>query len=269
MKIKVLVENISHKSDLRGEHGLSLLIECEKELILFDTGQSPLFYENANHLYEDLSDVSMVIISHGHYDHGGGLKKALDIINGPVYIQEDALGNLYACKDTCRYIGIEKAIKNSKAFIKVKGDYEINDKMILLNQIGKEYPLPDMNSHLYMEKHGHNQRDDFSHEQSLIIKENNKIILVTACSHLGILNIISACQKKVGRLPDIVFGGFHLSSDYSGFIDGHIDYITDKLNQMDIQYFTGHCTGSKGYEILKRILKDKIKHFYVGEVYEF
>lgn len=107
-----------------------------------------------------------------------------------------------------------------------------------------------MNNHLYMEKDGHKERDDFSHEQSLILMENNKILLVAGCSHVGILNIISACQK-LGRLPDMVFGGFHLSSDHSGFVDSHIECIADELNQMDIQYYTGHCTGAKGYEILK------------------
>lgn len=269
MKIKVLVENISHNLTLRGEHGLSLLIEFEDDLILFDTGQTTLFYENANAMSEDLSLVTKVIISHGHYDHIGGLKKTLDTIQGPVYIQEDALKSLYSCKETCKYIGIEELLKDSKEIIKIKGDYQINDKMILLNQVERKYPLPEMNNHLYVEKNGCRQKDDFSHEQSLILIENHKIILVTGCSHLGILNIISACQNKVGRLPDIVFGGFHLSSDHSGFIDGHIDYIAHELDQMDIKYFTGHCSESKGYEILKGKLKSKIGHFYVGDIYEF
>lgn len=137
MKIKVLVENMSQRSDLNGEHGLSLLIELENQKILFDTGQSPLFYENARDLSEDLSGVSKMIISHGHYDHVGGLKRALDTIRGPIYIQADAFNSLYSCRDTCKYIGMEDSIKSSQAFIKVKGDYEIDDKMILLNQVEK------------------------------------------------------------------------------------------------------------------------------------
>jgi 7,8-dihydropterin-6-yl-methyl-4-(beta-D-ribofuranosyl)aminobenzene 5'-phosphate synthase len=269
MKIKILVENISRHSHMKSEHGLSLLIHFKDQKILFDTGQSDLFYKNAVSFSEDLSQVSMIIISHGHYDHGGGLKKALDIINAPIYIQEDAFNNIYSCRDACKYIGLEESLKNSKAFVKVKGDYEIEQDIILLNEVKIIYPLPEMNGHLYIEKEGIKERDEFFHEQSLILNENNKNILITGCSHLGILNIISACEHKIGRLPNIVFGGFHLSSDSSGFIDPQIDFVSKELSNMNIEYYTGHCTGVGGFKRLEEKLKDKKKIFRTGDVFDF
>ena len=91
MKCTVLVENTSLNEHYRCEHGLSLFIETAGQRILFDTGQSDLFAENAEKLGVDLSQVDFAVISHGHYDHGGGIQKFLDINHSaPVYIHEDA-----------------------------------------------------------------------------------------------------------------------------------------------------------------------------------
>jgi 7,8-dihydropterin-6-yl-methyl-4-(beta-D-ribofuranosyl)aminobenzene 5'-phosphate synthase len=78
MKISVLCENTTKKENILSEHGLSLFIETEKHKILFDMGQSDAFLKNAKTLGIDLSTVDIAILSHGHYDHGGGLRAFLE-----------------------------------------------------------------------------------------------------------------------------------------------------------------------------------------------
>ena len=93
MKITCLAENTTSRPDIEAEHGLSLYIETNGKKILFDMGQGELFIRNAKRLGIDLSDVDIAVISHGHYDHGGGLRSFLEINKkAPVYISEHAFG---------------------------------------------------------------------------------------------------------------------------------------------------------------------------------
>lgn len=96
MRITCLIENTASDEKFIAEHGLSLYVETDKAKILFDMGQSDAFVSNADKLGINLSDVDLAILSHGHYDHGGGLRKFLDINkNAPVYINRYAFEPRY------------------------------------------------------------------------------------------------------------------------------------------------------------------------------
>ena len=96
MIIKALTENTSKNENIFSEHGLSLYIETENHKILFDMGQTDLFYKNAQTMGVDLRAVDVAVLSHGHYDHGGGLKKFLEINStAPVYLSRFAFGDYY------------------------------------------------------------------------------------------------------------------------------------------------------------------------------
>ena len=96
MKITALAENVSTTEDLGSEHGLSLFIETEAHKLLFDTGQGSLFAENAVKLGVDLKQVERCVISHGHYDHTGGLYPFLSINSkAKVYIKKEAFISKY------------------------------------------------------------------------------------------------------------------------------------------------------------------------------
>ena len=107
MKITALTENTPFNDNISAEHGLSLYIETEKHNILFDMGQTSLFAENAKKLGIDLTKVDIAVLSHGHYDHGGGLTEFLKINKtAPVYINRYAFGDYY--NGTEKYIALEE-----------------------------------------------------------------------------------------------------------------------------------------------------------------
>ena len=111
MRIVSLVDNISERSDIGSEHGLSFYIETTNHKILFDLGASALFSKNAEILGIDLELVDTVIISHGHYDHGGGLKHFMTINQkAKIYIKKEAFLDYYSIKeDGFEYIEIGRA----------------------------------------------------------------------------------------------------------------------------------------------------------------
>lgn len=116
MKITALTENTSCKPEIGCEHGLSLLIETEKYRILFDMGQTDLFAQNAEALGIDLTTVDLAVLSHGHYDHGGGLEKFLSLNQtAKVYLNEHAFEPHY--NGTEKYIGLDQALKSSDRLV--------------------------------------------------------------------------------------------------------------------------------------------------------
>ena len=123
MKIVTLMENTACREDLCCEHGLSLYIETENHRILFDAGQSAAFADNAEKLGVALETVDFAVLSHGHYDHGGGLGKFLECNKGaPVYVSSHAFEPHYSRNG---YIGLEPALQHSERMIPVSETTEL------------------------------------------------------------------------------------------------------------------------------------------------
>ena len=257
MKITCLAENTCKNKNLTCEHGLSLYIETQELKILFDMGQTELFYENAQKLGIDLEAVDFAVLSHGHYDHGGGLKKFLEINkSAPVYLSRYAFGSYY--NGTEKYIGLDVSLKESNRLIFTEDELKINDYSSLFSCNEKERKHDLGSFGLNMNIDGQFLPDDFRHEQYLLIKENGRKILISGCSHKGIMDITEWFY------PDVLVGGFHYSklelddklSEYARFLDG---FNTD--------FYTCHCTGVQQYEYMKHYIK-KLRYLSCGDQIE-
>ncbi len=269
MVIKTLSENTSVSKEYGCEHGLSLLIETKKHKILFDTGASDLFIDNAEKMGEDIATVDIAIISHGHYDHGGGLKAFLNANSkAKVYINHKAFDRHFARRPngTKAYIGLDASMSPNERFIYAHDELIIDDGLKLFSNVKGRRCFPSGNGDLFMEERDSMILDDFSHEQNLIIREDGKILLVAGCAHNGIVNILGHIQIKENILPTHVIGGFHL---YNRSADKFEDpaivrRIGEYLKNTKSQYYTGHCTGIEPYGLLKKMMSDQIQYLSAG-----
>ena len=293
MRIINLVENTEGASGCGVEHGLCFYIETEKHKLLMDTGQTGLLLENAEKLGIDLTEVDTVVLSHGHYDHGGGILPFAKINpTAKIYVPEKAFGEYYSMnKDgEPHYIGLAKEIQELPQVVKVSakasleakpeakpeaseeakaadGIYRIDDELALFSGIGSEHVIPSTNQRLKKKTEDGFVQDDFAHEQCLVISEGVKKVLLSGCAHHGILNIMDRYCELFGEEPDFVISGFHMMKKHN-YSDEDINMIIDTalaLRQYKTVFYTGHCTGVEPYNAMKKLMGDQLHYVHSGD----
>ncbi len=256
MKITVLCEDTALDSRFQAEHGLSLLIETDRHTILFDAGQSDVFMKNAQALGLSLEAVDLVVLSHGHYDHGNGLLPFLQANQtATVYLREEAFNTFYHGE---RYIGLSERLRAfSDRFHVVSGDepISIDSQVALLPARSLPKATP---SALTEQKDGRMQSDAFDHEQYLLLTQGEYRVLFTGCAHRGIEAIAEeACKQNATHL----IGGFHLSDETD---DAALQRIASCLLDSRLSCYTGHCTGESAYRRLSDALQSRLHRLRSG-----
>jgi 7,8-dihydropterin-6-yl-methyl-4-(beta-D-ribofuranosyl)aminobenzene 5'-phosphate synthase len=279
MHLTTLIENSPGVEGLKSQHGISFLIRTAQKTILFDTGQDATFLENARLLGIDLSLVDFAVISHGHYDHGGGLGAFLNAYPGiPVYLHRSS-GEATWARDLFRYrpIGLqpEHLARHGGRFIWIDASTEIAPGIALLANIPRPEPVPAGNKRLLIKKGGRYQIDPFLHEIVLTVVEEDGMVIVTGCGHSGVTNIVLAAKSWYTGVPvKAVIGGFHLTDrsfpGLPGETPGYLRNIAKELKNLGCQRIvTGHCTGKKAEAILKDEFKEYCEILYTGYSKEF
>ncbi len=248
MKITALVENTT-KGIAKAKHGLSLHIATQKQSILFDLGSDETLFTNAKALGIDIASVDTVIISHGHYDHGGALEHFLRVnTHAKVYIQRKAFDEYYSKAGAVKkYIGLDKKLADHEQIVCLDGDYSINDTLRVFTVAHKDKCYSDVNTLLYAK----DAPDTFEHEQHALITEQ-KTVLLMGCGHAGIVNIM---EKAQAYAPDICVGGYHLYSVPSKHTVGIelLEAIAHELRAYtQTVFYTCHCTGEAAFQYLSQ-----------------
>lgn len=274
MRIVNLIENTEGHNGCLPAHGLSFYVETGQHRLLMDLGPSEDTLRNAETLGIDLSGVDTVVLSHGHYDHSGGiLSFAKQNDRAVIYMQENADGDYYADESVrdgeqyLKYIGIDKEISHLPNVRAIRGNYKIDEALSLFQIQKRTHELPFTNKRLLVKQGDTYVRDDFPHEQYLVIAEGRQHVLLSGCAHNGILSILDEYRRLYGGDPDLVISGFHLMKQtaYTEHQTQEIRAIAEELKGYQTKLITCHCTGLPAYEIMKDILGPQLSYCHTGD----
>lgn len=274
MKVVTLMENTACADTLAHAHGLSLYIETPRHKVLFDMGPNEDFLCNAKKLGVDLAAVDIAVLSHGHYDHGGGLRAFCGVnARARILIRPDAFGDFYALDPgkEPEYIGLAPDLRELEGRFLPVGTYlRLDEELSVFSDEGDRFPAMDASAKLREKVGVEYCPDRFTHEQNLLVESGGKAVLFAGCAHRGIVNILAGAKAHLGRAPDAVFGGFHFFQLDHGTPEGDalITSTARALLPGETVYYTGHCTGRYAYDLMKPILGGRLRPMTGGGVVE-
>ena len=270
MIIKAIVENTTISDEYKPKHGLCLYVEAQGHKMLFDLGPNALFLKNLEKMGINVEKIDTVVISHGHADHGGGLEAFLEKnTQARIYIRKSAFQPHFikVAKIPIR-VSLDPKLINTGRFIFTKDVDMIDNGLVLISGVRGRSFLSEANTKLFVRKHKQMVNDDFMHEQSLLITENERTALISGCSHAGIVNIQKKAEHVHGDGIDLVVGGFHLYNPPTGKYESDelIDGVADALSGYGSTYYTCHCTGEKAYDRMKEKMGDRLNYLATGDM---
>ena len=272
MRIINLMENTEGTQGCVYQHGLSCYVETERHKLLVDAGPSADFMENAKRLGIDLGKVDTLVLSHGHYDHSGGILPFAKINpNALIYLQALATGEYYAYDGAelgYRFIGIDPGIAKLPQARLLNGDERIDEELSLFVMDQNQWPVPSTNKRILEKVGGEYVRDAFLHEQVLVVRSEGKNLVFSGCAHNGVLNVMDTFLRKYQAEPDVLVSGFHLmkKTEYREDQLDEIDEIARSLMKYErTKFYTCHCTGIPAYERMKAIMGERLTYVHAGE----
>ncbi len=281
MRVTALIENgaLEGREDLQPEWGLSLFVELNGNKILFDTGASGAFAANAEKLGVEISDVDLAVVSHHHFDHGGGLARFFELNRkAPVFLREGPRTNRYFRLPGLikRPIGLDLALleRFENRIEYVSEMRVISPGVYLLTAIGSAHPRPKGNRRLFADSSGTLIPDPFDHELLMAVHEDDGMTVFTGCSHHGVLNLIDAARAQFPHTPvKAVFGGFHLVGlpffNSMAASRSEVREIGCKMmERVAGTVYSGHCTGEKAFGVLSEVMGEKLKAISTGSSVE-
>lgn len=274
MRLTTLIDNNASKNSLLfNEHGLSFYIEMDGKKILFDTGQSSHAIENAEQLNIDLDHLDYVILSHNHYDHGGGMKKLMEETSSSFNL---IIGHSFFLKKYGQAEGKYKYLGNvfdeddlhlkniSMKFLK-EDMYSISEHVLLFSNFNNKVDFEDPSEKFYIQHNQRYEEDQFMDEIVMAIKLDQGLLVISGCAHTGIVNILETISKRTKMPVYGVVGGTHLISASEDRINKTIDYFKEK----DVSLLgLSHCTGDRAMNMLKEAFKEKFVFNNTGNIIE-
>ncbi|HOX31190.1 MAG TPA: MBL fold metallo-hydrolase [Spirochaetales bacterium] len=250
MILTSLMDDYCPRRGLVGEHGLSFLVEAGGRRILFDAGQDGAFMQNAEALGIDLAGLDALVLSHGHYDHGGGLGALCAALpdRPPLYAGRgfdlprraaDPSGSVDIGLAGFASLGLEARI--------VEGKTELAPGLFILPRAAIVDGLRP-NPRFRVLEGGKERLDEFEDELALVSDEAEGLVVVTGCAHRGIANIARAALAAFpGRPLAALIGGFHLVGAPPA---ARAALARDLASLGPGRIYCSHCSAPEGYAAL-------------------
>ena len=268
--VTTLVENsvAQGAKSLLAEHGLSFYIEAGDRKILFDTGQNLAISNNARVLGIDFNRVEAVVLSHGHYDHSGGLQSVLQTNQSfTLYGHPDVFSpKVRKNNGDFRYIGNpmdRSELENRGVALKLsRHPMEIAPGVMTSGQIELANDFEAVESGFFLQNENEMTRDTLLDDQCLILETAKGLVILLGCSHRGVVNTLHHVAELKGRDKiHAILGGLHLGKAS----DGKLSKIIDHLQDFDLKMIgVGHCTGPRAFLALANAFKDRVFFNTVG-----
>ncbi|MGC7882683.1 MBL fold metallo-hydrolase [Desulforudis sp. 1031] len=275
LKITVLVENtVGVPLELVGEWGLALLMETPDAKILFDTGAQGHVVTNAALLGVDLPTVDALVLSHGHYDHTGGLKAFLQARGRlPVYAHPHLFDSHCSTVPRRRYIGVPFRWLELESlgadFVWVSEPREIAPGLWVSGEVPRRTAFEKGDARLVVwedPQNGTAQPDPLRDDMSLYAVTPAGLVVILGCAHAGVVNIIEHAREVTGvdKVYGII-GGTHL-----GPVDEEQRRTTiDYLHKLNLRFLAAnHCTGLPTMATLAQIFGPRFKYAPAGAAFE-
>lgn len=272
VRITVLVENSVQSQGLAAEHGLSVHIRIGQRCVLFDTGPTDLIQRNAQALGISLNELDAIVLSHGHYDHTGGLDVVLQAAtNARLYLHPAALEAKYSKKpeSEARFIGMSgntaQALRR-RGFTASTGWTRVSENVFVTGQIPRVTGYEDTGGPFFLDSEGQ-RPDPLTDDQALVIDLGRSVLLLLGCAHAGVVNTLDYVEQMMsGRKTGEVMGGFHLGSAS----EERIERTIARLRAANLTCLAPmHCTGWPATPKLWRAFPEIIRSAGVGAVPEF
>jgi 7,8-dihydropterin-6-yl-methyl-4-(beta-D-ribofuranosyl)aminobenzene 5'-phosphate synthase len=274
VRITCLIENTANHDDLKSEHGLAFLVEIGGECLLFDTGQTDALLLNAKSLNVGLPSVRHIVLSHGHYDHTGGLMPVVRQCRGggTLFAEPRAFGPHFSAKaGVARDIGVQHCTPDT---IRQEG-WQITwtaDFTAVLPGVSATGPVPRRNAiedpggPFFLDGKG-TQPDLIMDDQALAISTSRGLIILLGCCHAGVMNTLSYIREFTHNLPiQAVIGGMHLKQASAERVAATIAHLTEHGIRC---IAPAHCTGATATAEFQKAFQHSFRVCQAGSRFEF
>jgi 7,8-dihydropterin-6-yl-methyl-4-(beta-D-ribofuranosyl)aminobenzene 5'-phosphate synthase len=274
MKITLLVDNRIARPELQAEHGLALWIESEGKCILFDTGQGGALEKNARILGVDLGKTDIIVLSHGHYDHNGGMAQVLKRAEKvELYCHPGVILSRYSISDgTATSVHMPQPSLAAIDRMPPQHVHWLQKPLMLSDHIGLSGPIPretsyeDTGGPFYLDPHGI-RPDPLSDDLALWLQTDSGLVICVGCSHAGLVNTLNHVRRlNNGQKIRAIIGGFHLRSASPERLARTIDALRQLEPDMVVPC---HCTGDFAIAALRNALGERIATGAAGLTYQY
>jgi 7,8-dihydropterin-6-yl-methyl-4-(beta-D-ribofuranosyl)aminobenzene 5'-phosphate synthase len=267
--VTTLVENSVTERELMAEHGLSFFIQAGSFRLLFDTGQSDLVSQNALTLNISLQNLDAVVLSHGHYDHTGGLSAVGGVApEAKIFYHPAALASKFtrSSDGKSRSIGMTPpnlgtVLEQKRATVETRQVTEIVEGIYVTGEIPRETSFENTGGKFYLDEAGA-LPDPLLDDQALFFDTRDGLVILLGCAHSGVVNTLNYVRRITGcRSIHTIIGGLHLLTAS----EDRIQKTIESFRQWNMQRIAPcHCTGMLAMTQLWSAFPGRCAHCSVG-----